>query len=343
MKNHPNLKKRIASISFVLINIAVVAVLAFSEFGKTQTGPLPAVRFNVVYLICLLGCFAVAMLSETVKYYLMMKRFRADSSLHDAFEVAAYGKYYDNITPFGAGGQPFQAIYLKNKGFSGGHCASLPIAGFLNLQLAFLLLAAVVFVFGKWAMPLVGVRVAAYVGMAFYLFLPLLILLFAVAPAALTSCIGFFVRLCGRLHLVRDPEKTMERTVSGLSEYRESLKELLGVRMLLTETFLLSLLYQICICAMPYFALHAFGSTAGFLQLFCVTVFIYSAITFIPTPGNSGAAEGSFYTVFSTLSGGSLFWAMLVWRFFCYYLFLLIGLWLQVKKIFKRGKKSSER
>ncbi|MBR4443324.1 MAG: flippase-like domain-containing protein, partial [Clostridia bacterium] len=52
---------------------------------------------------------------------------------------------------------------------------------------------------------------------------------------------------------------------------------------------------------------------------------INSSIAFIPTPGNAGAAEGSFYLVFSRLTSGSVFWAMLFWRFFNYYAWILLG------------------
>ena len=52
----------------------------------------------------------------------------------------------------------------------------------------------------------------------------------------------------------------------------------------------------------------------------------YSAISFIPTPGSSGAAEASFYLVFSILSGGFLFMGMLLWRFVSFYSIMLIGI-----------------
>ena len=71
--------------------------------------------------------------------------------------------------------------------------------------------------------------------------------------------------------------------------------------------------------------LLAFDTNRSWFQSFCITVYIYAAVTFIPTPGNAGAAEGTFYALFSVLTGAYLFWAMLVWRFFCYYLFLVMG------------------
>ena len=54
-------------------------------------------------------------------------------------------------------------------------------------------------------------------------------------------------------------------------------------------------------------------------------VFIQSAVSLIPTPGNAGAAEGSFYIVFSSLGTAGTFWSMLLWRLQCYYSFIIIG------------------
>ena len=47
-------------------------------------------------------------------------------------------------------------------------------------------------------------------------------------------------------------------------------------------------------------------------------------VTFIPTPGNTGAAEVGFYAVFAGLQ--STFWVTMLWRVLSYYSILLIGL-----------------
>ena len=79
------------------------------------------------------------------------------------------------------------------------------------------------------------------------------------------------------------------------------------------------------IAVIPYFVLTAFGGDVGFWSCFATTVAVMSAVYFIPTPGNSGAAEGTFFVVFSALSQGYVLWAMLVWRFFSYYIYIIMG------------------
>ena len=76
---------------------------------------------------------------------------------------------------------------------------------------------------------------------------------------------------------------------------------------------------------MPYFVLKMFGAPVSFLHIFASTIYIYATICLVPTPGNAGAAEGAFYLVFSAMGSEGVFWAMLIWRLFCYYSFIVIG------------------
>ena len=48
--------------------------------------------------------------------------------------------------------------------------------------------------------------------------------------------------------------------------------------------------------------------------------------SYFPIPGGSGMAEVSFAALFSKLfTDGTTFWALILWRVFTYYLFIVIG------------------
>ena len=97
-------------------------------------------------------------------------------------------------------------------------------------------------------------------------------------------------------------------------------------RGLLIKLLILSTVFQTAMCSMPFFAVRTFDGNMNYFQSLFLCIFIQAAISLIMTPGNSGAAEGSFYLVFSSLSTAGTFWAMLIWRFLCYYSFIVIGL-----------------
>ena len=63
-------------------------------------------------------------------------------------------------------------------------------------------------------------------------------------------------------------------------------------------------------------------------------------LSFLPLPGGAGAAELSFTALFAMyFGGGHLFWAMIIWRIFTYYGYILQGLIILVYDYFLGNKR----
>ncbi len=332
-------KKRLFTIAFILLNVGVIAYTALSEFsdgGNAARFEDVTIRYEL--LLPALALCVGSLAAEVIKYVLMMKKTCGFVRVRLATESVLLGRYYDNVTPFGSGGQPFQVYYLNKGGIGGAQSATLPIVGFLSMQYAFIALAIVsLFGFGH----LIGsdfIRVSAYIGLVFYAFVPTVILAFTFFPRVTTRILGGSLTLLHKLRIIKNRDKSAERVFSVMSHYSTCVRSLLHDGLLVLGIMLLSFLYQGALCSIPYFVLHAFGGTTDFLSCFVTTVAIYAAITFIPTPGNAGAAETSFYQVFSSLAGGRVFWAMLIWRFFTFYIFILFGAGVYLERFFTSRK-----
>ncbi len=79
------------------------------------------------------------------------------------------------------------------------------------------------------------------------------------------------------------------------------------------------------------------------MDILALQAFLYIAISFVPTPGTVGAAEGGFHVIFAARFGaGAVFAPMLIWRFLTYYLMLIVGSVLVILdelNTFRRSKK----
>lgn len=126
------------------------------------------------------------------------------------------------------------------------------------------------------------------------------------------------------MRLVKDVDATLEKTAASLDEYRDSFKQLLKKWYILLIGVLLGWLMTCSNCMIAYFVVRASGMSVNWLEMLCLTIFTYCSVTFIPTPGNTGAAEVGFYAVFAGLQ--STFWVTMLWRVLSYYSILLIGL-----------------
>ena len=338
-------KKPLLIFGFILLNIIVIAATAFSEFGNSENAAaLAEVKMNFWYLIPAVICFALAIFLEIYKYVLMLVRAGRKKKTKETWRVARrtvlLGKYYDNITPAGFGGQPFQIFYMHKHGkVSKGMATTIPLIGMITNQLGFLIVAIVAIFFGGFLINNSTLVATACFGLLFYAFWPVAIIIATFLPKATSELINLGVRFLAKIHIVKNKTETIKKVKEGVNEAASSVKEILKTRGLLIQTILFSVLFHILVSAIPFFVLTAFGGSVDFITCLFTTVAVTSAVYFVPTPGNAGAAEGTFYLVFSGLTTGYTFWAMLVGRFFSYYIYIIAGaltyLSMQVEK--KRG------
>ena len=311
--------KRVGITLFVIMNAVVLYFIAKDALANEPPPMEPFSFANILFLLGGILCLVVVLGCETVKYLLMMRHLGEKVSVRHAFSTAALGKYYDCITPSGAGGQPFQIWYLHSQGYSVGAASAMPLSGFFTMQFGFAGLCLIMFTFFNGAMKDPALKITAYVGAVAYLIVPVMILISGFAPKIAMRIVAFFVRIGAFLHIVKNPNHTIMKSVKTLNSYSRNLKKISSNKRLLVKLLLLSLLFQTAMCSMPFFAIHTFGGTIDYFTALALCTFIQAAISLIPTPGNSGAAEGAFYIIFST------FWPTLIWRFLCYYSFIIIG------------------
>lgn len=327
-------QRRIGLIITLVINLIVVGYIALTEFHTNEAAieRVSVADIRLFFLLFGVACFVVAAFMDYAKYRRMLMVAEGKDDRKGALEVALLGKYYDNITPFGAGGQPFQMHYLKKRGYNAGTSGAAPVAGFLTQQIAFVIIGLVVFVFNQSILDkIILLRVTALIGLFMYALLPMAILLFVAFPKPFKAVVGWAMRMLGKVRigkwrLLKNPDETHAKVLSALDQYIHCIRIFRRRPGFFLKLIGLSLLYQLAILSIPFFMLRAFGGSGNWWDTFSLVVYIYAAITIVPTPGNAGAAEASFYAVFSSLEGGMLFWAMIVWRLLVYYSWLICGI-----------------
>ena len=330
-----SIRKPILTAIFVLLNIAVIAATATAEFGNAENAAeLSTVRIQWGYLVPAALCFLTAILLEIHKYALMIKKMTPKDKVYSrrkAYKTAArqylLGRYYDNITPAAIGGQPYQIYYMrKHSGLPAGSATAIPMFGMVAGQIGFLIIATLCFLIGSYTIDNAALIGAACFGLLFYAFWPVVVGIAMVLPKGMTELINNVVKLLAKMHLVKDPAATSAKMEKEVAGYTRSIRQITKCKGLSLKVIIYSVIFNALISMIPFFVLTAFGGDVDFLPCFVTTVAVTSAVYFIPTPGNAGAAEGTFFVVFSALSTGYVFWAMLVWRFFSYYVYILMGI-----------------
>lgn len=324
-KEPKSLKKRLLIIAFVIFNAAIILWTAFSEFGdKDSATSLSEVNINIWLLIPAILLFVIGFGAEIYKYVLMTKKFGDQPDWRVGARTVMLGRYYDNITPAAVGGQPFQIHYMYTHGVKHGYAAMIPIIGLVSTQIGFLIVAFISYItMGHLADPkILGLGL---LGLIFYAVFPLAVLLATFKPVLLSKIISWGVKLLAKVHIVKNVEEAKEKTETSINNYANCVKKIIKEKKQTVIIIILSTIFHICITALPYFIIRAFGGSIDFFQCFVTILAITATVYITPTPGNAGFAEGYFFAVFKSLASGYVFWAMLFWRILTYYSYILLG------------------
>lgn len=355
--------KLVSSIIFIVFVVAVLAWTAYNDFaGDKEIPPFSVVSDillnNWYYLAFAVLSLLVNIFSKGSKLSIMCKSMTGKFRFWTCMETGILGSYYNNITPLAVGGQPFEIYHLSKKGVPGGVASSLPIATFFLYEFGFVFCSIVSLIgydYGFVPIPEslnvfpVGLNILAIIGIVCCFIMPSLIILFSVMPSFGTSIVKFIVYMGSKFKIIKEPEKTKYHFTKKVLENARDIKRIAKSGPAFFISIILSLIENLSLITIAYFTLRFFGfdiiEANGIEEWVIISelcFLLYAAISFIPTPGNSGAADLSFYLLFeSGLSsvGNVAFPAMLVWRFLSFYAPILIG-FVQINISRKRSKKS---
>lgn len=354
-------------ILFIVFNIAAilfVVLLENSQDDKIMSGKEigNVIGKNFVFFAIALLMYAIHVLTDTICYYSLIKHagYNGAGRKRLTLKVSILGKYYDNITPWNTGGQPFQMAYMNKYGIDGATACSTPLIKFtirifsVNIVLFFLFIFATVQLSGF-------VRFFAYFGILFSSILPVTLVVFSKNIKGLVKITEKLIKVLFKMKIVKDYDKQLEKSKELIDNFMAAFKFVASSKKTIAIISILQIINSISISSIPYFIIRAFGVTnINFFDTLTLCYFVTYGASFFPTPGASGASEITFYAVFAqTLGGGYLFWGILIWRALIFYLPIFMGLmvylfdwlvgtkkieavknlkWLSSKTIFKKSK-----
>ena len=312
---------------------------------------------NVKYLLIMLGVLLLILMIDALKYFVIMRATCPQKSrFRDAVMVSLVGKYYDYITPFSSGGQPFQIVYLNDKGYRGGESSAIIFVKFAFNMSMWLTICCLLMTLNNGALSayvtdpsqIKWFIVAGWIGFGINCLFPLFIVMFAIFPKMTETITRWILNIGYKLRLVKDKEHIIDRAKQVSEDFKRGFFLVLKKPLHFLLTALMCFAEPFLSMALPYFVVIALGGsgvTPGYELMFAImtlNVYTQMSVMFVPTPGNSLAMEGLFMAPLKTIvSEGVLFWTVLCWRFLSYYVYIVIGIVITVVQIILRNKRKN--
>ena len=335
-------KKLLTTILFILFNVIAVGVVLFIEIKDSNFMGFEDIMRRIgehyEWLVILILAFAVHMLADTFVFFALIRKCGYGHRYALSAKVAFLGTYYDNITPWATGGQPFQMHYMAKSNIDTPTAITLPVVKHAIRVFAMDGLAIFFFIFAGTEVS--GVILAGtIIWIIITPMLPLILMIFSKNIPFTLKMTRKIVHLGKKMRLVKDEEKAVAKAQDNVDSFIAAFKFLGKRKSIIIIVGLLSLIDLFAVATYPYLIVRMLGGSGNFGELISKAFYTTFAAGLIPTPGSSGAAEGSFYAVFNNVvPEGTLFWAVILYRVFTFYLPILCGVVIQLYDAI-RGKR----
>ena len=323
------MKKQKYVLNLLLILTLTIGALWFALKDNYKQVLSCISKMNIVSLIVILAWGALFTAVWGFVYFVLGKKYTKHYGPGKGMIVAFVGAFFSGITPSSTGGQFAQAYIMKKQGIKVSDGASLLWADFIIYQTTMMVYVTILFLlrFGYYSAQsawfnviLIGYVINAIVIIALYTI--------ALFPNVYVKLSSALVGMLGKLHILKDPEKTLDSWTLSMQSFTGEIKNLSRDKKSIVICVCINFIRLSLYYSLPFvigLALHIPLRWNEFIDVMALSSFVTMANSFIPIPGASGGTEVIFALLFGSLMKDLTGAVLVLWRFSTYHFVLIIG------------------
>ncbi|MDO4976015.1 MAG: lysylphosphatidylglycerol synthase transmembrane domain-containing protein [Eubacteriales bacterium] len=202
--------------------------------------------------------------------------------------------YFSAITPSASGGQPASAFFMMWDGITAAQTTVILLVNLIMYSLALLLCGAVAFIcaiplflsYDIFAMVLIVVGIFAMFGLL------ILFILLLKKEEIIRKIAYWLIKLGSKIHIIRKPEKYVEKLDRLTSQYKNSANAMKGKRKILLEALFFNILQRLSqsmVTVCVYLGME--GNLRHAFKVWLVQMLSALGSNSIPIPGGMGVAD----------------------------------------------------
>ena len=316
-----------------LLLITVISIIViFLLLNNNLNEMLPLLKnINIKYLILCLIIVFIWQLLIGISLTIFSRIIKKDYKISQGFLNALVATLFNGITPSATGGQIAQAFVFNKQGLNAGDAISVLWTEFIMYQSTmclfglFLIILKLKFFLTEYSNLFILVIFGFILNSAVIVGLILLAKFNKFQDFIFTKGIN----IAYKLHLIKDKVSTTNYINEQLSNFRKEANNLIHHKKEFIICCILCIFRLTAYYSIPFIIFIALGIKPNldiFIDCLSMGSFVAIASNLIPIPGASGGTELIFIQMFAHIFGPlNAKTAVLLWRFFTYYLLLLVG------------------
>lgn len=277
------------------------------------------IGFLIMVLYIILECTIINILIKTIQKTKV--RFLA-------VKIAMMGFYYNLVTPFASGSQPMQIYALNKYDINLSKSIAIVTNKTVLFQTVVTIYSAVIIFLNIEVLKneLPSMLVLMSIGMVMNIVSLLGGMLIVLTPNTMKIIVKVIVNILYRLNIFKSLNKKIHTINKFIDEYSYSIKLLIKNKKALFLSIILTIIQLTVFFSISYCVYKAFNLNGlSLFEVLSLQVFLYMSVSPIPTPGNVGANEVAFLTIFANVFPGNIIgYSVFLYSIYVYYFLVVV-------------------
>ncbi len=323
-----NMKKKS---NIIILIIITLIVLYFSLKDNFSAIVNQIFKMNIWYLLIAFILVILFWIFRSYPMYTFCKKVNNDFKYRESFQLTLRTQFFNAVTPFSTGGQPYQIYYLKKSKIDYASSTGIVVENFIVYQIALVILGLISLITNKIFSIFTKVPILSkLIAIGFIMNTIVIVIMFMLAFSTKINkyLINLAIKFLTKLHIVKDEDKKIKEWQEYIDRFHKSSISLMKDKKMFISNILYNFLALCCMYLVPLFVMYSMGDFDSFTPGIAIVTSAYILIigSFVPIPGGSGGLEYGFVQFYGNfVTGSKLSAMMLVWRFITYYFGMIVG------------------
>lgn len=277
------------------------------------------IGFLIMVLYIILECTIINILIKTIQKTKV--RFLA-------VKIAMMGFYYNLVTPFASGSQPMQIYALNKYDINLSKSIAIVTNKTVLFQTVVTIYSAVIIFLNIEVLKneLPSMLVLMSIGMVMNIVSLLGGMLIVLTPNTMKIIVKVIVNILYRLNIFKSLNKKIHTINKFIDEYSYSIKLFIKNKKAICLSIILTIIQLTVFFSISYCVYKAFNLNGlSLFEVLSLQVFLYMSVSPIPTPGNVGANEVAFLTIFANVFPGNIIgYSVFLYSIYVYYFLVVV-------------------
>lgn len=320
-------------LNIIILLVATILVLYFMLKDDFFAIINQIININPLWLFLSIVLIFGYWFLKTIILFDVAKTFKEDYTFKQAFRIQLLTHFFNAVTPFSSGGQPFQMYSLKKDGINYNDGTNVVMQEFIIYQLSLVTLGVIAIIYNYFFELFPEVKILEHlVTLGFIINFFVIVVLFVLAYLKKVDqfLIKHTINLLIKFRLVKKSRKQeiLEKWDNHIDKFNAGARKLTQNKLRFIKLYLISLVALVSLYVIPVVLLYGMGDYTSISPINAVIASAYVMLigSFVPIPGGTGGLEYGFIAFYGNFIKGPVLRAlMLIWRVVTYYFGTILG------------------